>query len=73
MHGTCINHRYLQKLQKYITLLGGATMSEGAGGSKKNKENDANHVSAHTKAYQKRMSKINNEEHNDSRKYNGKI
>ncbi|MFD0767975.1 MULTISPECIES: hypothetical protein [unclassified Bacillus (in: firmicutes)] len=48
-------------------------MSNGAGGSKKNKETDANHVSAKQREYQKRMTKIHQQEHNDGRKYNGKI
>ncbi|WP_028399180.1 hypothetical protein [Ectobacillus panaciterrae] len=48
-------------------------MSNGAGGSKKNEPNDANHVSARTKAYQKRMTQHQQEEHNDGRKYNGKV
>ncbi|MCP8967090.1 hypothetical protein [Ectobacillus ponti] len=48
-------------------------MSEGSGGSKKNEENDANHVSARTKAHQRHMTKHRQEEHNDGRKYNGKV
>ena len=48
-------------------------MSNGSGGSKKNRESDANHVTASTKAHQRRMTQIQQEEHNDGRKYNGKI
>lgn len=48
-------------------------MSNGAGGSKKNQESDANQVTASTKAHQRRMTQIQQEEHNDGRKYNGKI
>lgn len=48
-------------------------MSNGAGGSKKNEPNDTNHVSSRTRAYQKRMTKHQQEEHNDGRKYNGKV
>lgn len=48
-------------------------MSNGVGGSKKNAENDANHVSATTKAHQRQMTKHQQEEHNDGRKYKGKI
>jgi hypothetical protein len=48
-------------------------MSNGAGGSKKNDQNDANHVNAETKAYQRRMSEKNNQEHNEGRKYKGKV
>ncbi|MFD3447755.1 hypothetical protein ACFDTO_24505 [Microbacteriaceae bacterium 4G12] len=48
-------------------------MSNGAGGSKKNQENDANHVTASTKAHQRRMTENYNETHNDGRKYKGKI
>ncbi|MEK4536521.1 hypothetical protein ACFY5J_20000 [Peribacillus butanolivorans] len=48
-------------------------MSNGAGRSKKNKPNDANHVNAETKAYQRQMSEKNNQEHNDGSKYKGKV
>ncbi|MFB9761869.1 MULTISPECIES: hypothetical protein [Bacillaceae] len=48
-------------------------MSNGSGGSKKNQESDANQVTASTKAHQRRMTQIQQEEHNDGRKYNGKI
>lgn len=48
-------------------------MSNDSGGSKKNKPNDANHVDAKTKAYQKRMSEKYNSEHNLGVKYKGKI
>jgi len=37
-------------------------MSHAAGGSKKNRPNDANHVDAKTKAFQKRQS--NEKQHN---------
>ena len=48
-------------------------MSNGAGGSKKNEPNDANHVNAETKAYQRRMSEKNNSEQSEGSKYKGKI
>ncbi|MBK5441659.1 MULTISPECIES: hypothetical protein [Peribacillus] len=48
-------------------------MSNGAGRSKKNEPNDANHVNAETKAYQRQMSEKNNQEHNDGSKYKGKV
>ena len=48
-------------------------MSNGVGGSKKNEPNDANHVNAETKAYQKRMSENNNPKNSEGRKYKGKI
>lgn len=48
-------------------------MSNGAGGSKKNEPNDANHVNAETKAYQRRMSEKNNQEHTEGRKYKRKV
>jgi hypothetical protein len=47
-------------------------MSNDAGGSKKNAPNDANHVSAETKAYQRRMSEKYNQEHNDGRRDKGR-
>ncbi|MFD0050010.1 hypothetical protein ACFVHQ_11830 [Actinomycetes bacterium NPDC127524] len=43
-------------------------MSNAAGGSKKNKPNDANHVNAETKAYQQRMTEIRKSSNNDSNK-----
>lgn len=48
-------------------------MSNGAGGSKKNQESDANQVTASTKAHQRRMTENQQQGHNDGRKYNGKI
>ncbi|MDH2888785.1 hypothetical protein ACRS6Y_10595 [Bacillus cytotoxicus] len=48
-------------------------MSNGVGRSKKNLSTDANHVSAKDRAYQKRMTEKQQQEHNDGRKYNGKI
>ncbi|GAB1807744.1 MULTISPECIES: hypothetical protein [Priestia] len=38
-------------------------MSNATGGSKKNQPNDANHVSAETKAHQKRLTEQNKQEH----------
>jgi hypothetical protein len=48
-------------------------MSNGAGGSKKNEPNDANHVNAETKAYQRRMSEKNNQEQKEVGNYEGKV
>lgn len=48
-------------------------MSNGAGGSKKNQESDANQVTASTKAHQRRITENQQQGHNDGRKYNGKI
>ena len=48
-------------------------MSNDSGGSKKNKPNDANHVDAETKAYQKRMSEKYNQDINLGEKYKGKL
>ncbi|EMA6341572.1 hypothetical protein ACH0R4_RS03395 [Bacillus cytotoxicus] len=48
-------------------------MSNGVGRSKKNLPTDANHVNAKDQAYQKRMIEKQQQEHNDGRKYNGKI
>jgi len=48
-------------------------MSNGVGRSKKNLPTDANHVSAKDREYQKRMTEKKQQEHNDGRKYNGKI
>lgn len=46
---------------------GGDKMSNGIGRSKENLPTDANHVSAKDRAYQKRMTKKNQQERNDDR------
>ena len=69
----CIREMLIAKTNTKVYISGVNKMSNGVGGSKKNRETDANHVSAKDREYQKRMTKIHQQEHNDGRKYNGKI